>query len=871
MKIPVKLLKTAGGLIIALLVLLFAASAITQDKVADIVLKSLNRNFSTKIETGSYHLSFIKKFPKASFELKNVLIHSSSDFDREAFKGINTDTLLTAKSASIDFKIIDMLKGVYTFKKITLKSGILNLYTDTSGRYNYNVSGIEKNKTANKNVILNLDRINMSEIRFLYNDLRVNLIINGIFDEGRIKSRIEGNTIDFNGNSKVTFESFRLGKALYKHNVKAHLEVGLTRNEKGFFFRKSTLSIEKQDFTLTGFIAADNFLDLDISGVSIDISKIPHYIPDRYKNITSEYLPEGNLKINCKIKGKASHILNPHYEISGVLKDAGIRHSRSGLSISRLSFDASYNNGKSNKPATSTLVIRNFNSRLGSADYKGSFSVTDFTRPDAELTFRGPIIIAELKEFLNLENVSAAEGSIDLNIKMSGLLGKKDHYTAADLSDMKSQSEADFKSFGIVLKNRNFALTNTTGRVLVAEKTSTENLSFILNEQIFELSGSLANFTQWLAGKPVSLNGSVSLASPCLKPELFLKDPSGKKETEPARAPLVLPEDLFIDLNFSIDTINYKTFDARKIRGQLSFKPKMVNFKTIKFYSQSGDVSGNGLVVQNRDKSFVGRGSFVVNNVDVNQSFKSFNNFGQNFLKAENIAGSLSGTLTLILPVDSMLNPVMKSLTAEGKYRLTNGALRNFEPVKALSGFIELSELENIKFDQMDNDFFIRNNYFYLPQMDIKSSAVDLSVNGLHSFDNDYQYHVRMLLSEILSNKARRRSDASGDFGEVKDDGLGRTLLFLKIEGKGGDVDVSYDMKAAGKKIKDDIRNEKQNLKNILNEEYGLYSVPAEQPKEQASKPRFRISWEGSETRNQETEPKAEKKEGVLKKIFRKK
>jgi len=155
--------------------------------------------------------------------------------------------------------------------------------------------------------------------------------------------------------------------------------------------------------------------------------------------------------------------------------------------------------------------------------------------------------------------------------------------------------------------------------------------------------------------------------------------------------------------------------------------------------------------------------------------------------------------------------------------------------------------------------------------MDIRSSAADLSVNGLHSFENEYQYHVRMHLSELLSNKARKRNDHNSEFGDVKDDGLGRTLLFLKIDGKGSNADVSYDMKAAKNKIKDDFRKERENLKNILNEEYGTNSSAPESVNDKQAKPRFRISWEGSETAGKETESPSGKKESVLRKIFRKK
>ncbi len=324
-------------------------------------------------------------------------------------------------------------------------------------------------------------------------------------------------------------------------------------------------------------------------------------------------------------------------------------------------------------------------------------------------------------------------------------------------------------------------------------------------------------------------------------------------------------------MNFRIDTLSYRTFDARNIAGTLSIKPKMMNFRTFTMNTQEGRVSGNGLVVQNRDKSFIGRGSFAVTGVDVNKSFLTFHNFGQDFLKAENLAGSLSGNITLILPVDSLLNPDISSITAEGKYVITNGALINFDPVRALSSFIELSELENIRFDRLANDFFIRDNVFYLPQMDIKSTAADLTVNGEHSFDNEYQYHVKMLLSEILSKKARRNRALSDEFGEVQDDGLGRTSVFLKIDGKGEEVKVSYDMKAAGTQIRENLKKEKETLKTIFNEEYGLYKRDSGPEEKQPSRPRFRITWEGSDSTAVEPETPVQRKENFLERIFKKK
>lgn len=873
MKQVAKIFKITVILVVSVLFVLFSISLIMQNKVAGLVLNSLNNNFSTKIETGSSRLSLIRKFPKASIELKDVVVHSSPGFDHSGFPGINTDTLLTAESASVDFKMIDMLRKAYTFENITVRSGKIFLFTDKSGNTNYDVSKNKDVKSENDNITLNLNKINLTDLGFVYNDLRPELIIEGRFKDGHMKSKLRNNNIDFEGKSETLIDFFKLGKISLKYTIPADLEIGLNRNEKGIFFRKSTLGIEGWDFILNGFIASDDYLDLNISAADIDISKLPELIPEKYRKPASQYHPEGTLKFDCTIKGKSTSSQNPHYEIKWTMKNARVDNIRSDLKIDNFSFEGFFTNGTKNRPETSSLTISNFTTRLGSADFKGSFSFSDFSDPVAELKFTGKIFPAELKEFLNLRNVSRAAGSIDLDLRFYGSPGKKGSFKPRDIFTLNSQSEAIFNSVELAFKDKPIDIKDLNGRLLIRETTTTDNFRLTLNNHKIKASGNLINFPGWLTGNLVNLEGTATVTASSLMPESFMHSRAGTElnaKDSPGSAPVNLPDNINLEMNFNLDTLIYKTFNARHITGILSIRPKMMNFRSISLNSQKGHISGNGLVVQNRDKSFMGRGSFTLTGVDVNEAFNTFNNFGQSFLKAENIAGSLSGTITLALPVDSLLNPDVRSVTAEGKYSLTDGALINFDPVKALSSFIELSELENIKFEKLENDFFIRNNVFYIPQMDIKSSAAGLSVNGIHSFDNDYEYHVKMLLSELLSKKARKKRNPDDEFGEVEDDGLGRTSIYLRITGKGDEVKVGYDRKAAEDQIIENIRKEKQTLKTIFNEEYRLYKTDPIPEKREGSRPRFRIMWEGSDTTEVTKEPPAQKKENIIRKLFKK-
>ena len=65
MKSALKILKFTVILILTVSIILFSASLLLQDKVAEIVLKSLNRNLSTKLDVGSVRLIISSQIPES--------------------------------------------------------------------------------------------------------------------------------------------------------------------------------------------------------------------------------------------------------------------------------------------------------------------------------------------------------------------------------------------------------------------------------------------------------------------------------------------------------------------------------------------------------------------------------------------------------------------------------------------------------------------------------------------------------------------------------------------------------------------------------------------------------------------------------------
>ena len=846
MKAFPRVLKITGASFIILAIILLTASILLQDKIAGFIIKSLNNNISTRFETGSSSLSLLSRFPKATLELKNVLVHSSENFNHTGFPGFSTDTLLAANSVSIEFSMLDILRGHYIIDRLGVRSGVLYLLSDSSGRVNYDIKK-EGKREAGGEFEINLEGITLTDMSAVYSNLSTRLLLKTFIEKGRMKSRISDKRINFSASSSLHISFFQLYNTKITRGIDADLDVDLYNHGDTTLFRKGVLKLNGLPFSIEGIASPGNALDLDLTGQNIDIEKVMKMLPDSMRLPLKSYDPSGLLRIVAEITGPVSRTRNPHIEITALLEKGRIKHRKSDVSIDNLSFSGMYTNGKRNRPETSRLSIDNIIMKLGSSWLNGSLELVKHNDPLASLHLKGSIKPQEIKEFFDLEQVYLAGGSADLEITMKGKTGSEMKYSFSDLLSLTTYADLSFRDFSLAINNTAFNVNSVNGDIKISKSISANNLSLNYKDHFIKIAGDFNNLPGWLSGKgSLPLSGRADVSFDRLDPIMFFGINDNKPG--PGEKASGIPTNINMRFNFDIDTFHYRTFTGESVRGVLDYVKNELKFSQVQMSSLRGKISGDGSFYQNSDLSAVVNGTFNLQGIDINKAFIVFKNFGQDFIKSENLAGNLSGSLSLLLPLNATLSPEIKFLTADGKYTITDGSLINFDPVKKLSSYIKLSELENITFDKLENDFSIRNNYFYVPQMDVNSSAVILSVNGRHSFTNDYTYHVSMLLSEVLSRKFRRNRPGESEFGPVEDDGLGRTSLLLKVEGKGEVVKTGYDSEAAHKEIKKSVKAERSTLKTILKEEYGWYKkdsvINVKDEVKTEKKPRFRVTWD---------------------------
>jgi hypothetical protein len=77
-----------------------------------------------------------------------------------------------------------------------------------------------------------------------YLSLDGNFRISGLINEGKLKSYIEGENIDFYADTRMDIDSFRVSGTTINRTLDARLELSLKSRAGDFFFEKSLLTVE---------------------------------------------------------------------------------------------------------------------------------------------------------------------------------------------------------------------------------------------------------------------------------------------------------------------------------------------------------------------------------------------------------------------------------------------------------------------------------------------------------------------------------------------------------------------------------------------------------------------------------------------------
>jgi len=858
-KLLLKKFKKSLLILLAVILVFFLAVgllvSLKRDAIESFLVGELNKQLTGKVEVGELTFSVFRSFPRASLILDRVTVFSDINGMEQA-----GDTVLQAGKLQLQFHLIQLLRKEYVLRRLVVDDGKLWILTDTDGQPHYRVW---KSPAGDRKGGLDLDlqdvRLRNIGVEYIHEPSQIR--VGGYTRRTVLKWAFSGNDMTLQADADVLLHMFQVKKFSTAREIPVLGNLELIRNDSLWSLRASSVKISGLDLQVRGEILTGKAkrTDLSVKGTGLSIRSLSEMVPPALAERWQIKRSTGVVDIEGHLSQRAGGEPVPHLNLDFRITEAELAMKNPSVHVTGFSGTGTLHNGVKNSLESTELEIQSFTAAVGTSRISGSFQVRDFIRP--VISGQGTVdgYAEEILKVFSSGKRPDISGRVRANLAFRFQPENLKKITREDLVKSELSGNLTLTDMQFLLGKSGHRISRLSGDMMFSGTGPVwfDNLQAEWNHVPLALDGKAENLLSFIMGGREMLHLEGHVTSPEIDLKGWLNVPSARREDRIKR---FWPDHVTMDLEFTAGILHINPFTATQVEGMLIYEPGLMIIPRVSFLSMNGKLNGSGMLMQSVGDSILFNTQVAADHVNIHELFASFRNFGQDFISAEHLNGNLSGNVSMKMIFSPEWTINRESLLAEAQITIDNGELIHFEPMEKLSRFIDLKELEHVQFSRLENTIYIREQRVIIPHMDIRSNAFNISAMGEHGLDKYFHYRLRILLSEILARKARRPEKQETEFGWVEEDGLNRTSLYLQIEGTPDDYRVSYDREAVRDVIRQSIREQGREVREILRDEFGWFRDDTLTPGDTVSKT-FRIRWE--EETGGETEAGADSLKGT--------
>jgi uncharacterized protein involved in outer membrane biogenesis len=849
--------------LITLLLILAIVIYFCEDKIKAYAVARINQNLNTEIKVSEIDLTIWSSFPYASIDFKDVLIMDPITVNKLS------DTMLYAKKLSFEFSVWDITSGNYSVKQIRVQDAAINLYIDEKGNENYHFWKDSKEKSDEK-FEFNLENVIIENTHISYVNKHNEQNYSFFTRETKLSGDFKEKTFDLNTNADLFVNHFYSGKIALLKKKQSHLDLNIHVDipKDKLTFKTGKLKIEDLLLGITGWIGIGDTTtcDLGVKTNKVELESIYRIFPKNFSEHLQHYDSKGEVKVDASIKGEISTTASPILNIDFSVVDGSMKEKESGVVLKKLHFKGHYTNFNENE--TDEVILPELSGKFLDGSFKASLGVRNFKDPKIKLDLKGDFNLVTLHKFLRPKNIEEMSGELKASIHMLTSIDAENQ----TLDLISASGTARVKKGKINSKSLALNLTDLQGLLEIKNMdASIEGLSGKKGESDFEINGVIKNFMPYALKKNQHINIVASLVSENIRLEDFISTEQTHTENQ-STGYYTFPATINFNLDASVEKLTYGAFTGKKIKGNFKLLDKFFTASKLEVRMAGGKCNGKLTVDGTSDKGFLIETKQQLEEVNIDQVFALFEDFGQKEITSKNISGKLNAEIDFFGFMDPQLNLHSETVTSTSKLELKNGELNDFllltdvvkymRDVKYLVAIIKKKNLDrlekqvkNIKFETLSNTIEIRNEEILIPSMKLESNVMDLNIAGSHKFNNDIDYQLNFRLKDL-------KLDSEDPEVKAMDDGKG-FRVFLRITGNVSDPQYEFDKKAFKNNIKEKLQSEKNDVKSILKAELGIFKKDSLLKKQETPKEEVKFLYEWDEektTESTETTPE-EKKE----------
>ncbi len=799
-----KLIKiTSQTLLIISLILLisgFVISYFFSHKVEKTVINKIQNQMTSELQLGDVAFSLYEKFPSASVKITDLLA-----FEKEGF---NNDTLFYAKTTYIELSLTDIILGTVDIKRVVVDNGIINIKYDNYNNPNFTIyksNEKRKNKLTIKNLLLIDTQLNFSKNKvYIKWETQETFFV---FSERNIII-----------NSKLFSEKLIVNNRDYIHEKQISIQADLKLKKDSIIIQKeSTIHIEKVKVELFGEFVQGKIIDLNFSCKEQELINIIKHTPQHLKSIYRSFQAKGIVSCNGNIKGLISKNSNPQLDMVCNIEKGSFNLKSRPFILKNVSLKAKITNGVQRNFQDTQIDISSFNSKTENGFLIGNFSIQNLNKYYLTANLNSSWDLAEINHYFEDSPFYNLQGKLIANTQYSGHISFDSKFTNYFLA-ANHTSKANFKETNF--KYKNFPLEfnfNNAKCIFRNNQIEVESSTFTIADSDLNFSGEITDLIGYILKKEDKIDVNGKLQSTYIKFEelVTLKDLS--EET----VKRTMPKWISANLNTQIITFSNGDFVASDITGNLTYNNQSLKGKSINLNSLNGNIAGNFKFYESENNKLTLFSQLNLKQLNIRNAFLAFNNFNQDFITAKHIKGIGTAEIQMQATWNSDFIFEKEELKVKSHLIIEKGELIQFKPLESLSNYVSLEDLKLVRFSTLENTIEIDNNVVTIPNMEIKSSALSVFISGIHTFKQEIDYRIKLLLSELVSSKFRKKNTQvkNTEFGEVKENGKIFNTIYFKMTGNSENPNISFDGLRFREDVQKGIKQESETITNIIKED----------------------------------------------------
>lgn len=793
-------------------ILLFLATGVTltyvfQDKIIALFIEEVNKQIKTPVKVDEIDLSILEKFPQLTVSLKNVWV-------QEGVKN-STEPLAKAKNLYFVLSLYELLKGNYQINQVHLEQAEVFLKIFPNGYNNYTI--FEKDSTSQgSKVSFQIKKINLENVLLNYSDIRRDQEYDLIANKAVARLSSSENIYDIAIDGDVLSQKIRIQQETFfrEKQMRIKSEFNYHVNSDSINILPSLIYVHDSKFLVEGvYHGADkNYVNISSTGENTDIQTILSLMSESVYNKFKVYRSEGNIYFSSSLVGNISETDSPELRIKFGSKNASLYHPDIKRKLENVNLEGEFYSKKANDLSTATLTLNNVSGQMEGRQFNGNLYLENFEDYFVKLNIDAEIDARSLLEFYPIASIKKASGLVDLDILFEG-----------KINNLRNNNSAAIKTSGeIILKNLQFELASSKlpfkdfkgSFIFKNDDLAISDFSGSVGSSDFLLNGFFKNIVAFLVfdDQPISIEADLNSDLVDLDELLtgnVAENPESQAEGEQYYSFKISPK-LELTFNCNVKGLKFRRFVAQSIKGKLKVKDQNAQASNINMSAAGGIMNLDGRVDARKENFIEVNTEASFDKIHIDSIFYLFYNFNQDFLVDRHLKGQISAEVNSYMVFDNKLRFDSKKFRSDVGVSIRNGELNNFEPMQKLSKFVAEESLSKLRFSELNNIIKIQDETIFLPPMDVRSNISTIQIRGTHTFNQHIDYYVRVPLRTFS------KKDKDEAYGAIEDTGNGGANLFLTIKGTTDDYSINYDSKAVKQKIKEDIKKEGQELKEVF-------------------------------------------------------